>query len=205
MARISPVSMPPSELDPEGHGRPPTLGFSSLPTPPRNDFKKQVGRIWFFGIALGQSHYIYGERAMVDSNLQNKHQGGCLCGKVRFAVHGEIGDVVNCHCMKCRRFHGNYGAYTRVKVESLELTDDKCLKWYKSSADETPNVHRGFCSECGSSLFWHAKDQTNISIAAGALDSPTNLKTIGHIWCNQIADFYTIEDDLPRFDKEWGT
>lgn len=65
------------------------------------------------------------------------------------------------------------------------------------------NARSGFCSECGSSIFWHPKDQPNIAIAAGSLDSPTNLKTIGHIWCSQISDFYKIEDDLPQFEERW--
>jgi len=64
-------------------------------------------------------------------------------------------------------------------------------------------VHRGFCTECGSSLFWHPKDQSSIAIAAGSLDSPTNLKTIGHVWYSQISDYYKIEDDLPRYDEGW--
>jgi hypothetical protein len=91
-----------------------------------------------------------------------------------------------------------------VKVENLNITEPKSLKWYKSTTDETPNVHRGFCSECGSSLFWHPKDQPNIAIAAGSLDSPTNLKTIGHIWCSQKTDYYKIEDHLPQFDERWS-
>jgi hypothetical protein len=32
-----------------------------------------------------------------------------------------------------------------------------------------------------------------------------NLKTIGHVWCSQIADFYQIEDALPQFDERWLT
>jgi hypothetical protein len=142
---------------------------------------------------------------MGDNNIYKTTKGGCLCGNVQFEIHGKPRDIVNCHCSKCRKFHGNYGAYTNVKVENLKITEQKSLKWYKSSTDETPNVHRGFCTECGSSLFWHPKDQPNIAIAAGSLDSPTNLKTIGHVWCSQISDYYKIEDDLPRFDEGWVT
>ena len=133
-----------------------------------------------------------------------KATGQCLCGRVRFEIHGELRDIVNCHCAKCRRFHGNYGAYTLAAVENLTMIEQKSLKWYDSITDETANVRRGFCSECGSSLFWHPADSPNISIAAGALDGPTHLKTIGHIWCSQMADYYRIEDDLPRFTERWS-
>jgi hypothetical protein len=105
---------------------------------------------------------------------------------------------------RCRKFHGNYGAYTSVKVENLNIIEQQSLKWYRSHKDETANVHRGFCSECGSSLFWHPKDQPNIAIAAGSLDTPTHLKTKGHIWCSQISDYYKIEDGLPQFDERWS-
>ncbi len=142
---------------------------------------------------------------MVNDNIHKKTKGRCLCGKVQFEIHGELKGIVNCHCSKCRKFHGNYGAYTSVKVKNLKITEQKSLKWYKSPADETANVRRGFCSECGSSLFWHPKDRPTIAIAAGSLESPTNLETTGHIWCSQISDYYKIEDDLPQFDERWGT
>ena len=142
---------------------------------------------------------------MVNNNVYKKTKGRCLCGKVQFKIHGELKGIVNCHCSKCRKFHGNYGAYTSVKVENLKINEKNSLKWYKSPADETANVRRGFCPECGSSLFWHPKDRPTIAIAAGSLESPTNLKTNGHIWCSQISDYYKIEDDLPQFDERWGT
>ena len=142
---------------------------------------------------------------MTNNYVHKKTNGGCLCGGVQFEIHGELRDIVNCHCSKCRKFHGNFGAYTSAKIEDLKIAAQNSLKWYESTTDETENVYRGFCSDCGSSLFWHPKDHPNISIAAGSLKSPTNLKTIGHIWCSQISDFYKIEDDLPQFDERWNS
>ncbi len=133
-----------------------------------------------------------------------KVTGGCLCGAVRFEIHGTLRGIVNCHCAKCRRFHGHYGAYTSVRLEQLLLTEQRSLKWYHSVADETPNVHRGFCSECGSSLFWHPKEQEMIAIAAGSLDDKTGLGTIAHVWLSQKSDYYELCDELPRFDKGWA-
>ena len=142
---------------------------------------------------------------MENNDVQKKTNGGCLCGEVQYEIYGALRDIVNCHCSKCRKFHGNFGAYTSIQVENLKITQQKSLRWYKSPTDETPNVHRGFCSECGSSLFWHPKDQPSIAVAAGSLAAPTNLKTMGHVWCSQIADYYKIEDDLPQFDERWET
>lgn len=130
--------------------------------------------------------------------------GGCLCGAVRYEIHGELRGIVNCHCSKCRRFHGHFGAYTSVKADQVSFIEDRGLKWFRSPTDETPNVHRGFCSTCGSSLFWHPKDQEKMAIAAGSLDDTTTLQTIGHIWTSQKSGYYEINDDLPKFEKGWA-
>ena len=138
--------------------------------------------------------------------IHGKHAtatGGCLCGNIRYEIFGKLRGIVNCHCSKCLRFHGNFGAYTSSKAEDLSFIKQRGLKWFQSLTDETPNVHRGFCSECGSSLFWHPKDQENIAVAAGSLDHPTHLNTIGHVWTSQIGDYYEIDDNFPKFEKGW--
>jgi hypothetical protein len=124
--------------------------------------------------------------------------GGCLCGKVRYEVVGDLMPVVNCHCSKCRRFHGHVGAYAATRREQLVLTADDALTWYRSIQDETPEVYRGFCSVCGSSLFWDPRSAPTISIAAGSIDPPTRLETERHVWLSQKSDYYTLTDGLPR-------
>ena len=127
--------------------------------------------------------------------------GGCLCGAVKFEIYGELLPVVNCHCSKCRRFHGHIGAYTATHRDNLTITQSDGLKWYRSTMDETPNVYRGFCRECGSSLFWDPRGRMNISIAAGSIDTPTNFDTSRHVWVSQKADYYTIYDELPQHEE----
>jgi hypothetical protein len=127
--------------------------------------------------------------------------GGCLCGAVAYAVYGALRDVINCHCSKCRRTHGHISAYASTRREHLLLTEQRGLKWYRSVTDETPNVHRGFCQECGSSLFWDPRDNDCIYISAGTLDAPTGLKTVGHVWTSQAGDYYEIADGLKAFSE----
>ncbi len=125
---------------------------------------------------------------------ESEHEGVCLSGAVRYVAHGELRDVVNCHCGQCRRFHGHVGAYTTVPRTQLRLLRERGLSWYRSSA----RARRGFCSECGASLFWEPVEGTDIAISAGTLDPPTGLRTIRHIFVADAGDYYTIDDALEK-------
>ncbi len=121
--------------------------------------------------------------------------GGCLCGAVRYEVRAPLRPVIDCHCGQCRRTHGHVAAYTAAPRERLVVTEDRGLKWYRSS----PAARRGFCGECGSSLFWDADARPYTAIAAGTLDPPTGLRTAGHIFVADKGDYYEITDALPRW------
>jgi hypothetical protein len=123
------------------------------------------------------------------------HAGGCLCGGVRYRVAGRLLPVVACHCGQCRRTHGHITAYTGAAKAALELVEAAGLRWYGSS----PGVRRGFCGTCGASLFWERVEGPEISVAAGTLDPPTGLATVGQIFAADAGDYYAIADDLPRF------
>lgn len=123
--------------------------------------------------------------------------GGCLCGGVRYAIHNSARDVVDCHCGQCLHFHGHFGAYTSTERRNLELLAQDSLSWYQSSAE----VRRGFCTRCGSSLFWDRVSLATMSIAAGTLDQPTGLQTVGHIFTEHLADYYEIADRLEKRPK----
>jgi hypothetical protein len=127
--------------------------------------------------------------------------GGCLCGAVRYEVNGSLRDVLNCHCTVCRRWHGHHGAYTSTALDGLSFVEDRGLAWYESTTDDTAGVRRGFCRECGSSLFWHPSGAPAISIAAGSLEPPTGLRTIGHVWTSRRSDYYELTDRLPRHER----
>ncbi len=121
--------------------------------------------------------------------------GGCECGAVRYEVHGPLRDVVNCHCGQCRRTHGHFAAYSAVARADLAMIENRGLKWYRSS----DSARRGFCGECGGSLFWDAPGRDYVAVAAGTLTAPTGLKTAGHIFVADKGDYYEIADGLPRW------
>ena len=126
--------------------------------------------------------------------------GSCLCGAVQFSISGPLRSIVACHCGQCQRTHGHYAAYTRCLVDDLTMIREDGLKWYRSSESAT----RGFCGECGASLFWRPAEGNDISVAAGSLDDVGELKLIGHIFCDDMTGYYTLEDELPKFPKSSG-
>lgn len=124
--------------------------------------------------------------------------GGCLCGAVRMRIDGPLRPVVACHCEQCRKTSGHYVAATSALLEHVTVEEDGALRWYRSS----PKARRGFCSICGSSLFWQVDGADRVSIHAGALEAPTGLAISGHIFCAARGDYYDIDPGVPRFDGD---
>jgi hypothetical protein len=123
---------------------------------------------------------------------KSANSGRCLCGAVRYQVDGPLRDVEVCHCIECRRWHGGPTGYTSAPREALRLEGEDRLRWI-DSPESNAHARRGFCGECGSSLFWDAPDRATISITAGTLDAPTGLRTVKHIYTADAGDWYELD------------
>jgi len=78
------------------------------------------------------------------------------------------------------------------------VTQDRTLSWYHTDKDVTPNVRRGFCSECGASVFWDPQGYEFVYFSSGSVNAPTGIKGAGHIWLSEKGDYYEVNDDLPK-------
>ena len=142
--------------------------------------------------------------AIVGADEPAALEGGCLCGGVRYRITGPRRNIVCCHCENCRRTHGHFAAYTAVQRADMELLAESTLRWYH---DVSPDAYLArFCSCCGASLFWDARDdgQGRLSVAAGSLDDSAELETVGHIFVSEAGCYYRIDDGLPRFERGSG-
>jgi len=133
---------------------------------------------------------------MTASDDAERVKGGCLCGAVRYQLTPPLRSAVACHCRQCRRTSGNYVNATAVARENFALSNSDGLKWYRSS----PRAERGFCSECGSSLFWRADALDTISIMNGTIDGMTGLRTVAHICVADKGDYYELNPSEPQYD-----
>ncbi len=79
-------------------------------------------------------------------------EGACLCGGVTFSIRSPSLFCCHCHCHYCRGAHGAaFVTWVGAADERFELHDpDGRLVWYQSSKQS----RRGFCGQCGSTLFF---------------------------------------------------
>ncbi len=125
------------------------------------------------------------------------HTGRCECGAVAYEVEGLSETASFCHCSQCRRLSGHYWSAAYAPHSKFKLTEERGLKWFASS----DWAKRGFCSECGSSLFYQLLASSKINIASGTLDDSSGLKPGKHIFCADRGQYYDLPEDAPHIEK----
>ena len=120
--------------------------------------------------------------------------GGCYCRAVRYRARGVKPQVTECHCSQCRRQSGHRYATTGAKTSDMEIEGADKVTWFRA----TPNAERGFCSVCGSTLFWKRSGQDYSAILAGTIDEPNDLVLTKHIFVSDKGGYYEINDGLPK-------
>lgn len=130
--------------------------------------------------------------------------GGCLCGAVRFEITPPTKWCAHCHCSLCRRAHGaafvTWFGVARPQFTLVAGGED--LRWYRS----TPPARRGFCSRCGSTLFFESErwpDEVHIALAH--MDGPIDREPAAHVFFDSRARWAEPGDHLPRLSGPSGT
>ena len=123
--------------------------------------------------------------------------GACLCGGVRIDVSGELEHQPEaCHCSSCRKQSGHFLAAVNVRRDALTIHGARHIGWYQSSEQ----VLRGFCSVCGSTLFWKPtiEGYEFTAVAMGLFDSPTKSHLAKHTFVEDKGDYYEIADGITQ-------
>ena len=129
--------------------------------------------------------------------------GGCLCGAVRFAVTPPTKWCAHCHCSLCRRAHGAaFVTWFGVERSRFELVaGGDHLVWYRS----TPEAKRGFCSRCGSTLFFEGDRWADeVHIALAQMDGPIDRAPAAHVFYDTHVEWVVVGNDLKRLGGPTG-
>lgn len=129
---------------------------------------------------------------------EQKYTGSCLCGAIRYAIHGKIGEIIQCHCQRCRKSNGTaYATNAPVKISEFELiSGQNVLKTFQSTA----TTQRCFCGECGSPIYSIKQEAPDFyRLRIGTLDNALQQRPTMHIFVADKAEWDTICDDIPQY------
>ncbi|WP_177418122.1 GFA family protein [endosymbiont of Lamellibrachia barhami] len=130
----------------------------------------------------------------------NTYKGGCLCGKVRFEITGEIENIIYCHCSQCRKAQGSaFATNGNVDVEAFVfISGEEELTGYQS----TPGQTKYFCKHCGSPIISKNESLPNkVRVRLGTVESDIRERPVAHIFVTSKANWETLPDDLPHYES----
>jgi len=120
-----------------------------------------------------------------------ERDGGCLCGAVRYRATIDHPRFGACHCPMCQKWTGG----PLLNVQASEVVFEGTPAVYASS----DWAERGFCSTCGSSLFYRLRASKGpLHLAYGSLDDVEGLTFTHQVFIDRKPDGY-------QFGNETGT
>jgi hypothetical protein len=135
----------------------------------------------------------------MSSSGLTEREGGCLCGRVRYALRGDPRLVEHCHCSMCRKWHGAaFSSNGEVRAADLAWRKGEGeLARYRSS----PARERVFCRHCGAKLLIRRLDAPGeIALCLATLDEGSGIRPARHVFDGDRVAWLEPGDSLPRFD-----
>jgi hypothetical protein len=135
--------------------------------------------------------------------MSAQFDGGCLCGRVRYRCTAGPVHTFYCHCLDCQKETGGPFA-TEVYVPAASVAIHGPLKKYTRIGESGRQVHRNFCSNCGTVVlteFEVAPDY--VCLKACSLDDPSWLEPEFHLYVSSRQPWNAISDDLPQYEKDF--
>ncbi|WP_286833133.1 MULTISPECIES: GFA family protein [Acinetobacter] len=121
----------------------------------------------------------------------------CLCGATQFEVQLRNHGVAACHSSMCRRQTG--GPLMAIDIEDIHFVDQQYLSVFNSSEW----AERGFCSVCGTLIFWRTKDHSFANINVFTLEElPDDLDFNLEIYVDHQPAFYLFNNQTQKMTEE---
>ena len=126
------------------------------------------------------------------------HEGGCICGEVRYRVRGEPTAALVCHCTFCQRRTGSAFAITVYFDEAnVEIVSGN-PSMHEHRSDESGRwLRREFCPKCGTTIGHTAELRPGQrAIAGGTFDNRDWFTVRQHIWARSKLPWVAIPDNF---------
>ena len=124
---------------------------------------------------------------------QKVHEGGCLCGGIRYKTTGSPQYVGVCHCRYCQlRTASAFGISVYFDDGQVLITKGTDLiRSYIYPTQSGRESHLRFCRNCGTTLLWSSEWRPGMmAVGGGTFDPPTFWYDVEkEIFCRSRAEF----------------
>ena len=124
-------------------------------------------------------------------------EGGCACGRIRFAAEVDTFDAELCHCRMCQRATGSVSiAFKNMKKADVAWESEP--DWYRSS----PIAQRPYCAACGTSLGFAHPDSENLDLTVASFDDPARFRPKHHFGAESMHRAWLNTEGLPEYRSD---
>ncbi len=123
-------------------------------------------------------------------------KASCLCGAVEITANEINPQFTVCHCDSCRKWGG--GPFFAVKCgPNVSIGGADKVKMYESSSWAS----RGFCSECGTHLFYKFKQTGDYNMPVGLFNELSGIAMSMQYFSDKRPDYYCFSNETKEMTK----
>ena len=136
---------------------------------------------------------------MSSTTKTQKAQGHCLCKAVQVTANSVSNSIGACHCKWCLKWCG--GPFLTIDCGTdVSFTGEEHIGVFDSSEW----AERGFCKQCGSSLFYRLKGNQQYILPVALLDiDPEKMPVFDHqVFVDEQPHYYEFANETTKMTGE---
>ena len=133
------------------------------------------------------------------------HEGGCVCGAVRYRTKGAPQAAFVCHCTYCQRASGSaFLVEVAFPKEAVEIAGGP-IGTYEHKSDESGRaLYPQFCTRCATKIGMTVELVPGVQVIfGGTFDDPNWFDIDRHIFARSAVKWMTYPPDATVHQKHW--
>jgi len=135
--------------------------------------------------------------------MAEMHEGGCLCGAVRFLTQGQPERTNVCHCRFCQHLTGSAFLVEPVFLKSnVEFTKGQVSTYDHRSPAHGRTLHVHFCPKCGTRVgLTFERFPALQGMCGGTFDDPNWFRPDRHIFTDAAVAWMVYPRDVACYER----